>query len=385
MQHAEFQKMIGQMVVQFTAAIHNAGIYPADHPQTVSSMRDAYRLLEELFDVKKEINVLLIGDSLMTLKRPLTISRASETAFIEILKNNGIERVTFIKGLTLFLFEEFVRRLSTAATSEISTQSYLKFGKLEIKDLDKQDDPEADPPDPETPAIYDVQLQNTEGMIKDIYDNTVTGGKINLANTDEIIRLFMENIHREANPLRLLAETKSNDEYTFTHTANVGILTMFLAENLGFKGSYLTDIGVAAILHDVGKVKIPDEILSKPGPLTPDERGVMESHPLKGAFFLMEQASIPNLAVLGALEHHMKYDGTGYPRLTGHLEQSIVGQIISIADVYDALRTTRPYRSYALPEERILQVFRDGSGTEFNPYLVERFLHLIEKSFNESS
>ncbi len=378
MRDAEFQKLMGQMVIQFTAAVHNTGFYPVDHPQTVSSTGDTCRLLEELFDEKKEITVLLIGDSLMTLKRPLIISRASETAFIQILKNNEIERVTFIKGLTRSQLEDFARRLATGTTSGISNLDYLKFGKLEIKNQNKEDI-EADSLDPETPAIYDVQGQNTERMIKDIYKNTVAGGKINLANTDEIISQFMENIHRSANPLRLLADTKSNDEYTFTHTANVGILAMFLAENLGFKGSSLTDIGVAALLHDVGKMKVPEEILSKPGPLTPDERKILESHPLKGAFFLMEQTGINNLAILGALEHHMKYNGTGYPHLKGHVEQSIVGQIISIVDVYDALRTTRPYRPYPLPEDRIIQIFRDGSGTEFNPYLVERFLRLTEK------
>jgi response regulator RpfG family c-di-GMP phosphodiesterase len=93
----------------------------------------------------------------------------------------------------------------------------------------------------------------------------------------------------------------------------------------------------------------------------------------------MEQGNITNVAVLAALEHHMKYDGTGYPRVKGMREQSIVSQIISIADVYDALRTTRPYRPDPMPVDQIIQIFRSGSGAEFNPTLVERFLTLIDK------
>lgn len=377
MDSAEFQKVMSKVVTQFTAAVQNAGIYPDDHPQVVSYIQETHRLLEELFEWKREITLLLIGDSLMVDKRPLTIAGASETAFIQILRNNVIERVTFIKGLSLAQLEEFIRNLSSESVSAMRAVRTIKFGKLEVKD---QDDRDADNDDSsESDTIHDLQTQTTEERIKNIYRNTLGGGKINLEDTDEIVRQFRDNIHREANPLRLLAETKSNDEYTFTHTANVGILTLFLAEHLGFKGSYLNNIGVAAILHDVGKVTTPDEILSKPGPLTPDERAVMETHSFKGALSLMEQANITNVAVLGALEHHMKYDGTGYPRVKGGREQSIVGQMISIADVYDALRTIRPYRPNPMPMDRIIQIFKKDSGTAFNPYLVERFLSLVDK------
>lgn len=392
MDSAEFQKMMGRVVTQFTAAVQNAGFYPDDHPQVLSNIHETYRLLEGLFDVKREITLLLIGDSLIVDKRPLTVAGACEKAFIQVLKNNGIERLTFIKGLSLAQLEEFIRKLYLAGDSAMRSARYIKFGKLEIKGHDDSSEWDADhddssgrdadhddSSDQEINTIYDLHIQTTDEMIKNIYGNILGGGKINMADTDEIVRHFMENLDREANPLRLLAETKSNDEYTFTHSANVGILTMFLAEHLGFTGSYLSNIGVAAILHDVGKVTLPDEILSKPGPLTADERAVMETHALKGAFSLMEQANITNVAVLGALEHHMKYDGTGYPRVKGRGGQSIVGQMISIADVYDALRTTRPYRLNPVPMDQIIQIFRSGSGTAFNPYLVERFLNLIAK------
>jgi HD-GYP domain-containing protein (c-di-GMP phosphodiesterase class II) len=379
MDSAEFQKMISKGVTQFTAAVQNAGIYPSDHPQVLSYIQETYRLLEELFKWKREITLLLIGDSLMVEKRPLTIAGACETAFVQILRNNAIERVTFIKGLSFIQLEEFIRVLSSARVSAMPAVRTITFGKLEVKD---QDDQDADPDDSsaaENDTIHDMETKTTEERIKNIYRNTSGGGKINLEDTDDIVRHFTDNIHREANPLRLLAETKSNDEYTFTHTANVGILTLFFAEHLGFKGSTLNKIGVAAILHDVGKVTTPDEILSKKGPLTPDERTVMEMHSFKGALNLMEQVNITNVAVLAAMEHHMKYDGTGYPRVKGKWEQSIVSQIISITDVYDALRTIRPYRPEPMPMDRIIQIFKKDSGTAFNPHLVERFLSLVDK------
>lgn len=379
MDSATIQKAISQTVTQFTAAIQNAGIYPADHPQVLSYIHETHRLLEELFSVRREISLLLIGDSLMVDRRPLPLSGACEKAFVQILRDNSIERMSFNKGLSLAQLDEFIRNLASATASAMRSARYIRFGKLDMKDHDDRDEDDDDSSAAESGQILDLQTLTTEERIKNIFSDTLAGGEINLEDSDDIVRHFMDNIHREANPLRLLAETKSTDEYTFTHTANVGILTLFLAEHLGFKGSALNNIGVAAILHDVGKVKTPDEILSKRGPLTSDEREVMETHTLNGALKLMKQENISNVAVLAALEHHMKYDGTGYPRVKGIREQGIVSQIISIADVYDALRTIRPYRPDPMPMDRIIQIFRSGSGTDFNPTLVERFLRLIDK------
>jgi HD-GYP domain-containing protein (c-di-GMP phosphodiesterase class II) len=378
MNSTEFQKMMGRVVNQFTAAVENASIYPYDHPQVLSCIHETYRLLDELLEGKREITILLIGDSLMVAKLPLIIAGTGKNVFIQILRKNLIERVTFIRGLSFAQLEEFVRNLSAASLSAMRSIPYIRFGKLEVKDhddWDTDDDSSAE----ETGPVHDMQDQNNEERIKNIYRNTLDGEKINPEDADELVRDFMDSIHREADPLRLLAETKTNDEYTFTHTANVGILVLFFAEHLGFKGSHLNNFGVAAILHDVGKVTIPDEILSKTGSLSADERSVMEMHAIKGALNLMEQANITNLAVLAALEHHMKFDGTGYPCIKGGWEQSIVSQIISIVDVYDALRTIRPYRPNPMPLDRIIQILTGGRGTDFNPDLVDRFLPLVSR------
>ncbi|MBU0544139.1 MAG: HD domain-containing protein [Proteobacteria bacterium] len=380
MDSAGFQKMISRVLTQFAAAIQNAGIYPDDHPQVLSYVQESYRLLEELLKMKREISILLIGDSLMVDKRPLTITSTGETAFVRILESHSIERMTFINGLSLAQLEEFIRNLSSETVLAVRSTQHIKIGKLEVKDKDELDSESDDDSHHEISTIHDMLADASEEKINNIYRNLIAGEKINVEDTDEVVRNFMNNIQKESNPLRLLAETKSDDEYTFTHTANVGILTLFFAEHLGFKGSYLNNIGVAALLHDVGKVKTPDEILSKKGPLTPDERTKMEMHALDGALNLMEQTNITNLAVLVAMEHHMKYDGTGYPKIKGKKVPHIVSQIVSVADVYDAMRTIRPYRPEPIPLDRIINILMSGSGTAFNPYLVERFLNLVSES-----
>jgi putative nucleotidyltransferase with HDIG domain len=220
-------------------------------------------------------------------------------------------------------------------------------------------------------------LQSKEHIIQKIYQSCRDENDIDLNIVDQIVADFILSI-RESHPLKLLAEIKSIDEYTFTHSSNVGILAISLAEYLGFKGHYLKKIGISACLHDVGKAMTPDDILSKEGPLTQKERLVMEEHVMKGAMYLMKLKGVNNMAILVAIEHHIKYDGSGYPRIKGGWEPNIASQIIALADVYDALRSRRPYRD-PMSQDQIIRILTDESGTRFNPSIVKCFLKIIQQ------
>ena len=380
MDSAEYNKEIGEVITQLTAAVQNVGMYPDDHPQILSPIREAHNVLEELLKTKREITIILIGEYLMVDNRPLMIAGTYEAAFVRILKKCSIERITFLRGLPLVQLEELIRNLASSSVSSMRSTRYLKTGKLKLKDGDEDEGMEGSDielSEEDIAATLDLGFDSPEQGVQNIYQN-VMKNNINLDRVNEIVLLFMENMRKASHPLKLLAEIKSNDEYTYAHASNVSILTMFLAEHLGFKGSHLNEIGVAAILHDVGKITTPNEILSKPGTLTSDERAVMETHPVLGAIRLMEMQGITNLAVLVAMEHHMKFDGSGYPRIKGGWKTNIVSQMIAIADVFDAVRTNRPYRQ-PMPQDQIAQILTKGGGTAFNPYLVKCFLDLIEK------
>jgi HD-GYP domain-containing protein (c-di-GMP phosphodiesterase class II) len=376
MDSAEYNNEISKVITQLTAAIQNVGMYPPDHPRILSPIQEAHNCLEELLKTKRDITIILIGEHLMVDNKPLLIAGPYEAAFVMTLKKCSIERITFLRGLPLVQLEELVRKLESPGVSSMRSTRFIKAGKLKLKD--GEEDGGGEGSDEDTVTTLDLGFQSPEQGIADIYQNLKDNNNINPDRVSEIVLYFMENMRKATNPLKLLAEIKSNDEYTFIHTANVGILTMFLAEDLGFAGSYLNNIGVAAVLHDVGKITTPDSILSKPGMLISGERAVMETHTVMGAMRLMEMKGITNLAVIVAMEHHIKFDGSGYPRIKGGWKTNIVSQMISIADVFDALRTKRPYRE-PMPQDEIAQILIRESSTSFNPYLVKRFLHLIKK------
>ncbi|MGE0702721.1 MAG: HD-GYP domain-containing protein [Vicinamibacterales bacterium] len=169
---------------------------------------------------------------------------------------------------------------------------------------------------------------------------------------------------------------RQHDEYTFTHMVNVSILTMSQARSLGIDGPLLREFGLAALMHDIGKVRTPLEILNKPEKLTTEEFAVLRRHPVDGAGMLRATPDIPALAPIVAFEHHLRLDGTGYPNGVSRPTLNLGTMLCSIADVYDAMRSQRAYQQ-AFPSDRILQVLECNDGSQFDQHLVRRFAQLI--------
>ena len=151
---------------------------------------------------------------------------------------------------------------------------------------------------------------------------------------------------------------------------------MALAEFIGLGPREVRSFGTAGLLHDLGKVKVPDEILNKPGKLTAEEREIMNSHPAEGARLILATEEHLDLAAVVAYEHHIRLDGGGYPTLHYQRKCHHASDLVHVCDVFDALRTDRPYRD-AWAKERAFQMIRDGAGTEFDPAAATAFLQMM--------
>ncbi len=176
--------------------------------------------------------------------------------------------------------------------------------------------------------------------------------------------------------LMALTALKNYDNYTFTHMVNVSILTMGQARGLGVDGPLLREFGLAALMHDIGKVKTPSEILNKPEKLTDKEFEILKRHTVEGAEILRRTPEIPTLAPVVAFEHHLRADGTGYPISVNRPLLNLGTMLCGIADVYDAMRSQRIYQE-AFPTDRILAVLQRNDGAQFDQHLVRRFAQLV--------
>jgi HD-GYP domain-containing protein (c-di-GMP phosphodiesterase class II) len=379
---------LSRVISLLTAAVLNTGLYSATHPQVAMYVEKAYVALSEILQNRPEITLLIIGNDLIADNRQIEVSGAASyvTNFVRVLKKQAIERVTFAAGLPKEELQKLIKDLASTDTLSVRSTSFIKLGKVELrirKSGEQQSPAEADTVTVANvpPEVFEELLALTSDeldLLKDLYLRAKLHKKIDVRSVDDMVKGFVQGFRQEINPLGLLASLKSANEYTFTHVTNVCILTMSLAENLGFKGEHLHQIGVASLLHDIGKIFIPDEILSKPGALSPEERKTIETHTVKGARYLMGIEGIPKLAVLAALEHHQKFDGNGYPSIKGGWTPNITSQLICVADVFDAMRSRRSYQE-PKPLALIESVLTKGKGTSFNPMVVDRFLSMIKR------
>lgn len=383
----EIQTDLTRVIAQLTAAVTNTGLYSSTHPKIAEYIDHAFAALTTMLSQKPEVTVLLIGDDLVAENKPLSSGGAYVVNFARILKKKAIERMSFLPGLTKEELQSLIRDLAHPDGGAVHSSRYIKLGKVElrVKKDNENSSSCSDSAQPVTSDALQAELQSLMELtaveldeLKELYLRIKKHRQIDVRGVDDIVKGFITGFKRELNPLSLLASLKTAHEYTFTHVTNVGILTMSQAEMLGFTGDHLHQIGIASLLHDVGKLFIPEEILNKPTSLTTDERKIVETHTVKGSRYLMGLEGIAKLAVLAAMEHHLKYDGTGYPSIKGGWRPNIVSQMITIADVFDAMRSRRSYQE-PIPQEKIEDVLKKGSGTAFNPFLVENFLKIIRR------
>ncbi len=379
---SDVPEALSATIAQMTAAVTNAGLYSPDHPQVQHSIDTAHALLVEILSQKKELTILLIAGDIVINDQPFSSRPSAASNFDRILRKKGIERLTFLAGLTKSELKSFIAELVAPDATAIRSRECVKLGKVELRAL-QTDDAAGASHDPSLQAVSPRALEELMSLsaseldaLKELHGRIKKHKKIEVRGVEEIVRGFIRGMRRDINPLSLLASLKSLHEYTFTHVTNVCILTMTQAESLGFSGEHLHQIGVASLLHDVGKVFIPEDILNKPGKLTQEERRIIETHTVKGARYLMGLEGIPKLSVLTALEHHLKFDGSGYPSIRGGWPPNIVSQLIMVSDVFDAMRSKRSYQE-AFPVEQITGILVRESGTAFNPVLVDNFLRLI--------
>lgn len=192
----------------------------------------------------------------------------------------------------------------------------------------------------------------------------------------KIVDSITEELIHNPNIMVNLVEVRAMNDYTFAHCLGVGILAMITGIGMVYNYKRLKELGIGAILHDIGKSFIPDELLYKPGPLTKAEYESIKTHTKLGYDIIRDCNDFNMASAYVAWEHHEKFDGTGYPR--GLKGESITeyARITAIADVYDALTTNRCYREQIMPHEAI-EYLRDSEGTAFDPEIAEVFLEKI--------
>ncbi len=261
--------------------------------------------------------------------------------------------------------------------SEIKEQYISKVTELDIQGLYVNDELSKDI---EIETIINDELRlNTIGKIKDIFIDIEKNSPSlddNISVASSLVDNMVEELIENRNVMVNMLDIKSFDEYTYHHSVNVCIFSVIIGISLELNQETLTNLGMAALLHDIGKVFINKELLNKSEPLNNEEFEIMKEHSMNGYRYMKERFHFPATTYVGVLQHHEKYDGSGYPHGRAHNEISLFARIIAVADVYDALVSNRPYKRAMLPSEA-MEFIMGGAGTHFDFDLVKIFTEKV--------
>jgi hypothetical protein len=332
----------------------------------------------EAMDHEASISFMVIDDELIhdgsSLGNDMYLTR-----FAQVLAAHGVGSIQITRPVELREMEAFVIGLSKKAEGReaVRSSANIRLGKIEVRHAQPADGSPMGKNIGPGLAVTDI---NSEEMAKfmEIYEEVRKHKKLRVVGVHEIVAGIIDTLKQDATPFLALAPLRSMDEYTFTHSVNVCILNLSQAMGLQIEGQLLRDIGIAALLHDIGKLFISAEIINKQGKLDDAEWALMKQHPIKGAGYLLASPGIGRLAVVTAFEHHMKFNNNGYPEAPQGWRQNLCSQMTTISDIFDAMRTKRSYRS-AMETKQVISFMWSLMGTELHPALTKNFFKILAR------
>lgn len=305
----------------------------------------------------------------------------------EVVPGMFVERVTKQKGNMQIKSRGLI-------TSQAVIEKLKRDGILEVEvDPSKQKFPESSKPsepkdvEPQEPEIQKTNFEQESKRATKLYENAKVlqnkflkaCGKditIDIKQLEQMSNELVDSIDRNSDALMCLTSIREKDEYLLEHSINVGILLATFAKHLEYPPEFVKMLAFAGTVHDIGKIKVPDEVLNKPGKLTDEEFVEMRNHVVYGGNYLDKFPDLNPAVKSVVMQHHEKLDGTGYPEGLDDSEISKFGRMIAIVDSYDAMTADRCYKS-GMPSMKAIKILLKDSGSHFDAELVKQFANCI--------
>jgi putative nucleotidyltransferase with HDIG domain len=366
-------QLADELLRRLAASLRSAQLYSAGHPiigRNLDSLSAAFQMLHGL---QPTVTIGLVGAEVIVDDMPM--AKADTLGpFVRRLQQAGVERITVDRGVTLDEITAFLQAITTIdardgdAARTFPVLAHIRVGRVTVDQRIEGSLTDM--------ATIKRLYSDAVSVAGNIFDSAQSEGRPDATAARSMIDGLAQAVAQNRTALLALTTLKNYDNYTFTHMVNVSILTMGQARGLGIDGPLLREFGLAALMHDIGKVRTPLDILNKPDKLTDAEFTIMKRHVVDGAEILRMTPDVPALAPVVAFEHHLRTDGSGYPGGVSRPALNVGTMLCSIADVYDAMRSQRGYQQ-SFPTERILEVLKRNDGQQFDQNLVRRFVQLI--------
>jgi HD-GYP domain-containing protein (c-di-GMP phosphodiesterase class II) len=378
------------LVYQLYVSIRTAHIYDRSNSVYLRQAESLFSLIGSLLEKTEELYLKSKEGYLFLNDTRLKFSfdgYVSSKFIMDIFSKVQFEELIINSGLTARELDDFVFVLSHAnmevkdpfevlrdkvLSSEIHNIKIEKYA----SDWDMGDEslPE------NQKKVAKKRFFKTVSVAQETMESAKSGRSINTVKSKRAIQFLIDQLIDNDATLMSLTAIKNFDEYTFAHSVNVCILSVSLGARLGLSKKKLSELGFAALFHDVGKVRLPLEILNKPGELNDEEWEEVRKHPVYGVKTLLSKRNLDRFsakAMVVSFEHHLKLDLSGYPRLSFKKELSLFTRIVTIADVYDSMTSGRVYARIPLMPDEALQRMLASQGTAYDPVLLKVFINML--------
>ena len=372
-----------RFLVSFGQAVSTMALYKDGHPARERAVDRSYQCLRDLQQHDPHPRFSFLGEE--TIYQDTALRELGDWEWGTRLAQAGVQRIELESNVSRDQYEEFLEEMMAritlsfidSAEARPNRATGIKVGALGIRGENREIVESLAAAVPVATISYSLgeEAESIQSMHREVLEK----GKLPLAEAEAVVRSLSMAMHGDQQMILPLLQLREFDEYTTTHSLNVSVLVMALAESLELSQQDVRTFGIAGLLHDLGKVSIPQDILNKPGKLTDEERQVMQNHPVAGAKLIIESGRRLDLAAAVAHEHHIMINGHGYPTRHYHRDCHKASNLVHVCDVYDALRTRRPYRD-SWESERVLTYIEERSGTEFEPSAATAFVKMMRKA-----
>jgi len=386
-----FLRLAGrEFLVMLYTAFRSLKLYPLENAQVQKALDDLTAATTHLLEVERELEVRLQGEFLFVNSTRLRLDLDNYASFSHILgqfRQCGVGAVRIDEGVDRRQLQIFVSLLLSFAAKEASPNKVFELGQ-------KLSDGGVTHVSVEPPLDTDEEVEDAErqkeaakrtyarsvAVTKEVVSSIRMGRSANVKKVKRAVQAIVDQVLNNEESLMGLTTLRDYDEYTFTHSVNVCIFSVALGRKLGFSKLQLYDLGMAALFHDVGKSRVPLEVLNKEGGLTDEEWRIIQAHPWLGVltlFGLRGYGEIPYRGMIVAYEHHMKNDLTGYPKSVRARELSIFSKIVAVADGFDAATSRRVYQTVPIQPDQVLKEMWENPRRGYDSVVVKAFINLV--------
>ena len=376
-----------RFLTSLAQALAKMSLYADGHPTRARAADASFVKLRELQQVDPTPRFSFLGRSVVYGDR--AIRELADWDWSAKLSGAGVQRIEFPESVDAEEYRGFLEEILTSvalvAGGKIRSEAEqaqgrptpIRFGAIGVRASQQRAAPIEEEADPTEPTLS-LDLTEEADVVIWMHDEVAAGGRLPLLEAEVVIDSLVNAMHQQANAFAPLLTLKEFDQYTTTHALNVAVLAMGLAEHLRLSTREVRAYGIAGLLHDLGKVKVPVELVQKPGALTPEEQAIMRNHPVDGARMILESDNRLDLSAAVAFEHHIMIDGGGYPSRRTRRDCHHASMLVHVCDVFDALRTHRPYR-VAWEVNAVVEYITQRMNTEFHPDVARAFVSMLRE------